>query len=260
MEKIGFVLQGSLCIILMLILEVSGPYACAQSQPAASTPQTKQDNQKRTHKPLDNSLLKNQKDQENYAIGVYLISNLKKQGVKIDLGLVVKGMQDAMSGEKLLLSDGELQNAITLYQREVRSEQGKMFVQAAANNKKQEETFFSENMKREGVVSLPSGLQYQVIKAGDGKKPTPAESVECRYRGMFLDGKEFDNSNHTGNPVVLKVGDLVPGLQEALQLMPVGSNWKIFIPSHLAYGEKGASATIGPNTTLVFEIELLAIK
>ena len=117
-----------------------------------------------------------------------------------------------------------------------------------------------ENKKKEGVVTLPSGLQYQILKYGDGKKPTANDTVECHYRGKFINGKEFDSSYRIGHPATFKVSDIISGWGEALKLMPVGSIWKIFIPSQLAYGDRGASSTIGANATLIFEVELLAIK
>ncbi len=233
---------------------------CAQSQSDMAAPQAEQGGKSTMNKPAETSVLKTQKDQVNYAIGVNLIGNIKKQGVDIDLKLVMKGMQDAFSGEKLLISDDELQRALAQYLREVRRMQGKIITLAAEDNKKAGETFLAENKKKKGVVTLPSGLQYQVIKSGDGKKPIDGDTVECRYRGMFVNGKEFDSSYRTGRPAELKVNDVISGWKEAFKLMPVGSIWKIFVPSQLAYGDRGASGSIGPNATLIFEVELLAIK
>jgi FKBP-type peptidyl-prolyl cis-trans isomerase FklB len=130
---------------------------------------------------------------------------------------------------------------------------------AAADNKKEGDAFLAENMKKEGVMALPSGLQYKILKAGSGKMPTDADTVECNYRGTFINGTEFDSSYRTGKPATLKVKGVIPGWQEALKLMPVGSKWQLFIPPQLAYGERG-SGPIGPNATLIFDLELLAIK
>ncbi|MFH0822636.1 MAG: FKBP-type peptidyl-prolyl cis-trans isomerase [Pseudomonadota bacterium] len=204
--------------------------------------------------------LKTQQDKVNYAIGVNLIGNFKQQGIEIDLDLVIKGMQDALSGGKLLLSNEEIRKSISLYQTEVRQEQAKARVAAAEGNKKEGETFLAENKKKEGVVTLPSGLQYQVLKVGEGRKPTDEDTVECHYRGALINGTEFDGSHRTGRPATFKVSGVIPGWREALKLMPVGSTWQLFIPPKLAYGERGTGGHIGPNATLVFEVELLGIK
>lgn len=233
--------------------------AQAQSQPDI-TPQSEQGGQTIPDKPDEASLLKTQKDQVNYAIGVNLIGNFKRQGVDIDLNLVIKGMQDAFSGGKLLMPDAKLRKAFRIYQAEVRRMQTKIRTLTAEENKKEGEVFLEENGKKEGVITLPSGLQYRVITVGKGKKPTDTDSVECRYRGTLINGNEFDSSYRRGRPATFKVKGVIPGWAEALKLMPVGSKWQIFVPSRLAYGERGAGASIGPNATLIFEIELLAIK
>jgi FKBP-type peptidyl-prolyl cis-trans isomerase FklB len=212
----------------------------------------------------EQQVLKTQKDRVNYAIGVNMANNLKQQGIEIDQDLVIKGMTDAFSGRALLLTDDELRKSISHYQNAVRQKQGlaaKARMNAAEENKKAGEAFLAENGKREGVVTLPSGLQYKILKAGSGRIPTGSDLVECITRGTLIDGTEFDNSGRTGKPAVLKVNDgVIRGRIEALKLMPVGSKWQIFIPSHLAYGERGRGREIGPNETLVIEIELLAIK
>jgi FKBP-type peptidyl-prolyl cis-trans isomerase FklB len=131
---------------------------------------------------------------------------------------------------------------------------------AAEDNRKAGESFLAENKKKEGVVTLPSGLQYKVLKAGDGKKPTDADTVECHYRGTLINGTEFDSSYLTGQPATFKIAGVIPGWREALKLMPVGSKWQLFVPSQLAYGARGKGGSIGPNAALIFEVELLAIK
>ena len=138
---------------------------------------------------------------------------------------------------------------------------GRRLVKAVAEeNKKIGDAFLEENKKKEGVVALPSGLQYKILKAGDGRKPTDADMIECNYRGVLINGTEFDSSYRTGKPATLKVMGLIPGWTEALKLMPVGSKWQLFIPPQLAYGERGAGRYIGPNATLIFELELIAVK
>lgn len=206
-------------------------------------------------------ILKTQQDKINYSIGVNLIGNIKQQGLDIDLDMVTKGMKDAYSGEKLLLTDEEIRIAIDQYQTALRQKQAKARALAADDNRKAGETFLAENRKKEGVSTLPSGLQYKVLTAGNGKIPTDTDTVECNYRGTFINGAEFDNTYRTGKPALFKVsGGAIPGLSEALKLMPVGSKWQIFVPSQLAYGERGKAGLIGPNATLIYELELLAIK
>lgn len=208
----------------------------------------------------ESTVLKTQKDKVNYAIGVNMISNIKQQGVEIDLDLVIKGMRDAYAGGELLLSDDELRKSVSLYMAEARQQQEKARMIAAEENMKASEAFLAENAKKEGVVTLPSGLQYKILKAGGGRKPTDADTVECNYRGTLANGTEFDSSYRTGKPATFKLsGELIPGMSEALKLMPAGSTWQIFIPPRLAYGERSAGP-IGPNAALIFEVELLGIK
>ncbi len=131
---------------------------------------------------------------------------------------------------------------------------------AGEANKKEGEAFLAANKSKEGVVTLPSGLQYKILQQGTGPKPTASDSVVCNYRGTLLNGTEFDSSYKRGQPATLGVGQVIPGWTEALQLMPVGSKWQLFIPSNLAYGARGAGSDIGPNSTLTFEVELLSIQ
>jgi FKBP-type peptidyl-prolyl cis-trans isomerase FklB len=127
-------------------------------------------------------------------------------------------------------------------------------------NKKEGDDFLAANKGKEGVVTLPSGLQYKILKQGDGAKPSASDSVVCNYRGTLINGTEFDSSSKHGQPLTFSVGGVIKGWTEALQLMPVGSKWQLFVPSELAYGQRGAGADIGPNATLIFEVELLSIQ
>lgn len=204
--------------------------------------------------------LKTLQDRINYAIGVNLISNIRHQGIDIDLNLVMKGMQDAFLGRKIPMTDEELRTCISLYQTDVRQKQAKARAVASETNKKDGQAFLAENRKKEGVVTLPSGVQYRIIKAGEGKKPSDEDSVECHYRGTLISGTEFDSSYPKGHPATFKVNGVIPGWREALKLMPVGAKWQVFVPSQLAYGERGTGAFIGPNATLIFEVDLIAIK
>jgi UDP-GlcNAc:undecaprenyl-phosphate/decaprenyl-phosphate GlcNAc-1-phosphate transferase len=248
-------------LVLVVVAVTSGfdQGVDAQSQKAMK-PKPKQSDQITPNKAEEPVVLKTQKDAVNYAIGVNMIGNLKQQGIEIDLDLVMKGMKDAFSGGKLLMTDEELRKNISLYQIKVRQNWAKARPMAAEASKKEGEAFLAENKNKEGVVTLPSGLQYRILKAGDGNKPTDADTVECNYRGTLINGTEFDSSHLTGHPATFKVTGVIPGWTEALKLMPVGSTWQLFVPPQLAYGERGASGPIGPNATLIFEVEFLAIK
>jgi len=202
--------------------------------------------------------LKTEQDKVNYGIGVSVGKNFKQQGVEVDLGMMMKGMKDALSGKKLLLSDDELRKTMTAYQQELRQKQMQKRTVAALDKKKEGDAFLAENKKKEGVVTLPNGLQYKILKASEGKKPTAEDTVEVKYRGTLVDGKEFDSSGAATR--TFKVKEVIPGWREALQLMPVGSKWQLVVPSELAYGERGTGQVIGPNATLIFEVELVGIK
>ena len=182
-----------LILVVMSIFWEIGYVAHAQSHPDMA-PQPEQGGQTTLDKHDESSVLKTQKDQMNYAIGVNLIGNFKKQGVDIDLNQVIKGMQDAFSGEKLLMSDDEIRKAIIQYQAEVRRMQAEIRALTAEDNKKEGDAFLAENKKKDGVITLPSGLQYRIIKPGDGKKPIDTDTVECHYRGKHINGNEFDSS------------------------------------------------------------------
>jgi FKBP-type peptidyl-prolyl cis-trans isomerase len=202
--------------------------------------------------------LKTEKDKVNYGIGVSIGKSFKHQGMEVDIDLVVKGLKDELTGKKLLLSDDDLRKTMSAYQHELREKQMQARKVAAMENKKTGENFQIENKKKEGVVTLPNGLQYQILKAGEGRKPTAADTVEVRYRGTLVNGKEFDSSGSETR--TFKLARIIPGWREALQLMPVGSKWRLVVPSELAYGEQGMGQAIMPNSTLIFEVELVAIK
>ena len=200
-----------------------------------------------------------QKDKVSYGIGVQVAKTLKGQGIDINPDLLIKGLRDALSGQKLLMSDEDLNTTMAALQQEVTQKQMQERAKQADDNKKAGDAFLADNGKKEGVVTLPSGLQYKVVKPAEGKKPTDADTVTCNYRGTLIDGTEFDKSQ-AGQPAMFQVGMVIPGFKEALKLMPVGSTWQFFIPPSLAYGDRGAGNVIGPNTTLIFEVELLSIK
>jgi FKBP-type peptidyl-prolyl cis-trans isomerase FklB len=201
----------------------------------------------------ENLVLKNQKDKVSYIIGTEIGKNFKKQSVDIDPDVLTRGIKDAISGGKSLLTEQEIQETMATFQKEMMAKLGE-------KNKKEGEGFLAENKKKEGVKTLPSGLQYKVIKAGTGKKPKINDTVTTHYRGTLIDGTEFDSSYRRGQPVSFPVSGVIPGWTEALQLMEEGAKWQLFIPPILAYGERGMGGVIGPDATLIFEIELISIQ
>jgi FKBP-type peptidyl-prolyl cis-trans isomerase FklB len=201
------------------------------------------------------------KEKISYGIGVDTVRNFKQQGIEVDLETVIMGMRHAAAGDKLLLNDAESSKILAEYNRELTAKQNQLKQVAALENKKSGEAFLAANKLKKGVETTTSGLQYKILKAGNGKKPTENDGVTCRYRGTLLDGTEFDSSERIGYPVTFYVKDsVIAGWSEALKLMPAGSKWQIVVPSHLGYGEKGAGRLIGPNATLIFDIELLAVN
>jgi len=204
--------------------------------------------------------LKTQKDRINYAVGVDLIKNFKRQGIDADLDMVIKGMREEASGKKLLMTETEMRKTLADYQTELKTKQAQLKKDLAEKNKKDGAAFLAENKKKDGVVTTASGLQYKVIKAGKGKSPADADTVTVKYRGTLIDGTEFGSSELFGYPVTFFVKDsVIAGWAEALKLMSAGAKWQVFVPSQLAYAEKGAGRDIGPNATLVYEIELIAV-
>ena len=194
----------------------------------------------------------------SYALGMYLgggnAQMLKKQAVDFDPALVGQGVKDAMAGGKTRLTEEEMKAVLTEVQNEKTQE-------VANKNKSEGDAFLAANKGKEGVVTLPSGLQYKILTAGTGAKPTASESVVCNYRGTLVNGTEFDSSYKRGQPATFPVTGVIKGWTEALQLMPVGSKWQLFVPSSLAYGENGQPrGGIGPNTALLFEVELISIE
>jgi FKBP-type peptidyl-prolyl cis-trans isomerase FklB len=204
--------------------------------------------------------LTTQKDKVSYAIGLNIGRNLQKDSVEVAPNLVTRGIQDGLAGGKALLTDDQVQAALVALNSEVEKRKGEVMAQAGEENKKAGDAFLAANKTKEGVVTLPDGLQYKILQHGTGPKPTASDTVVCNYRGTLIGGKEFDSSYKRGQPASFPVGQVIPAWTEALQLMPVGSKWELFIPSELAYGARGAGADIGPNSTLIFEVELLSIK
>ena len=203
---------------------------------------------------------KNEKEKMSYAVGMGMGKNLERQGIDVDPELLLKGLKDVLEKGKARLSDAEFQQTMRDLSIRQREKQQSRKSQLTEKNKKEGAAFLARNSKKKGVVTLPSGLQYKVLRKGKGKKPGTGSRVETHYRGTLLDGTEFDSSYKRGQPATFPVTGVIAGWTEALQLMSVGSKWKLFIPSALAYGKRGSGRLIGPHATLIFEIELLQVK
>jgi len=248
-------------------------HGTAQQTPAATTPsaQGATTGAKAAPKPSPAaksaepaSPLKTRKEKFSYAIGMNIGSglgqNLKKDNVEFDPALVADGLKAAMSGSKTLLTIDEAQAVLKEVNAEVQKERVTRVKEVAEKNKADGDAFLAANKDKEGVVTLPSGLQYKILTEGTGPKPTANDTVICNYRGTLIDGKEFDSSFKRGQPATFPVGGVIKGWTEALQLMPVGSKWQLFVPPNLAYGEQGVGNDILPNSVLIFEVELTGIK
>ncbi len=243
----------------------------AATTPAATTPKAATTAKAPVKKPATAAksaaaapALTTRKDKFSYALGMNIGNGykqgLEKQSVEFDADLVAQGVKDAMSGAKTRLTDDEAKAVLTEVQTEVNKQRQEKMKEAADKNKAEGEAFLAANKSKEGVVTLPSGLQYKILTAGIGPKPTANDQVVCNYRGTLIDGTEFDSSYKRGKPATFGVGQVIKGWTEALQLMPIGSKWQLFIPSSLAYGERGGpGGAIGPNEALIFEVELISI-
>jgi FKBP-type peptidyl-prolyl cis-trans isomerase FklB len=203
---------------------------------------------------------KTQKEKISYTFGINVGKNIKMQEIDLDLNILIAGIKDAINDSIPVMTETEMNEALNALQYEMRTKAEIKQKTIGEKNKKEGEAFLAENKKKKDIVTLPSGLQYRIIKKGNGPKPKADQTVKCNYKGTLIDGTEFDSSFKRGTPAEFPVGQVIKGWTEALQLMPTGSTWQLFIPSDLAYGEHGAGKTIGPNATLIFEVELLSIK
>ena len=207
----------------------------------------------------DESPLKTQQDKLSYMLGMNIGRDLKRNDVPVDPELYLRGLKDSLSGGKTLLTDEEATQVMNAFRAELREKQTAKQREVGDKNKKDGEAFLAANKAKEGVKTTPSGLQYKAIVQGTGKVPTTNDTVTTHYRGTLIDGTEFDNSYKRGEPASFPVTGVIKGWTEALQMMPVGSKWQLFIPAEIAYGERGRPG-IPPNSTLLFDIELLDIK
>jgi FKBP-type peptidyl-prolyl cis-trans isomerase len=262
-------MQKSLRItLILLIAAIALPNSVAQQAPPAkaqpATPPKSQQGTATKRAPAAKTqtalILKTQKEKASYAMGMNFGTGLRKQSVDIDPAILARGLRDSFSNGKTLLTEDEARAVLTQLQNDLRKKQQELAQQLGEANKKSGLAFLEANKTKDGVVTLPSGLQYKVLQEGTGPKPAPTDTVVCNYRGTLLDNTEFDSSYKRGQPATFPVTGVIKGWTEALQLMPVGSKWQLFIPAELAYGERGAGGQIGPNATLIFEVELLSIQ
>ena len=203
---------------------------------------------------------KTENDKISYSVGYRLGGDFKRQQVEMNPDMLLKGIADATSGGTPLLTEEEMRSVMMSVATRVKAAQMEALKKQGAEHLKAGETFLAENAGKEGVTTLPSGLQYKVIKAGAGKSPQKSDKVTVNYRGTLIDGTEFDSSYSRNQPATFGVGQVIPGWTEALQLMKEGDKWEIYIPSKLAYGERGAGGRIPPNSALIFEVELISVN
>ena len=252
-------------LLLLGIASAQDSKPATTSKPATSSAQSKSPAAKKAPatvaKPATAVALTTQRQKNSYALGMSIGLGFQKQGIDkaIDQTLVMRGLRDALSGGKTAMTEDEMKAALQALRTEWQQAQEAKAHEAGAANRKDGESFLAANKSKEGVKALPDGLQYKVLTEGNGPKPTTNDTVTVNYRGTLISGKEFDSSYKRGQPATFPVTGVIKGWTEALQLMPVGSKWQLFIPPDLAYGDRGAGADIGPGETLIFEVELLSI-
>jgi FKBP-type peptidyl-prolyl cis-trans isomerase len=240
------ILTTTICALLGVAL-LSG---CSPQETAA--PGTSPDD----NQPLE---LSTKLQRTSYSLGVDIATNLQSNGFELDLDSLVAGLTDGLTNAEKKLSDEEIQTVLLELQKEMMEKMQQAATELAEKNLREGREFLARNKEQEGVVALESGLQYRVITEGSGPRPQLSDTVSAHYRGRLIDGTEFDSSYSRGKPATFPVKDVIPGWTEALQLMKAGSKWELFIPPELAYGAR-EMGRIGPNSTLIFEVELLEIK
>ncbi len=203
---------------------------------------------------------KDLKEKAAYSIGYNIGRDIKARDMEIDTKMLAMGARDAFAGTESVLTEEQMQEVMTTFQEEANTKFAAKMKAEADTNKTAGEAFLAENGKKEGVVTLENGLQYKVITEGTGAQPKVTDTVEVHYRGTLIDGTEFDSSYKREKPAVFGLGRVIPGWTQGLQLMKEGAKWELYVPSELAYGERGARGAIGPNATLIFEVELLKVN
>ena len=208
----------------------------------------------------DTPALQTDMDKLSYSIGSDLGKNFKRQGIDINPTVMAKGIQDGMSGGALLLTEQQMKYVLNKFQKDLMAKRTAEFNKKAEDNKAKGEAFLTANKAKTGVVALADGLQYKIVKAGTGAKPGKDDTVTVEYTGRLISGEVFDSTEKTGKPATFKLSQVIPGWTEALQLMPAGSTWEVYVPSNLAYGQRSVGGPIGPNETLIFNIHLISVK
>lgn len=247
MTRFFLIIFSVILVLTLYKLQSAQPKKTNAAKPASSAPATA-------------TTLKTQKDKVSYSIGLDIGKSFKRQSMDIDYDVLLKGIKDSTSGAKPLLNDSETKEVLMALQQELMSKHQENMRKEGEKNLKEGNDFLEKNKKKAGIVTLPSGLQYQVLKTGTGPKPKATDTVIAHYRGTLINGTEFDSSYKRGTPANFPVSGVIPGWTEALQLMNVGSKWKLFLPPNLGYGEQGAGSDIGPNAVLIFDVELIGIK
>jgi FKBP-type peptidyl-prolyl cis-trans isomerase FklB len=199
-------------------------------------------------------------DRISYSLGYQIGGDFKRQGTDLKSDLVVQGIQDALKGDKPRMAPEEMKKTLVELKRKVTATQQEERKMVAEKSRAEGETFLAENAKKEGVVTLPSGLEYKILKEGTGASPQATDNVTVHYRGTLIDGTEFDSSHKRTQPAIFRVNGVIRGWTEALQMMKPGAKWQLFIPAKLAYGERGTGSAIPPNSALIFEVELLKVN
>jgi len=259
------VILGCLKSVACAVLLVGAAYSQNSQAPASTPAMPTQSSASKTQTPAAKKpataaksatplTLTTEKDKFSYALGMSMATTLHHDAVDVDPAIVARGMKDVLAGRKTLMTEQEMRSSIVSAQNQARAK-------ALAKARKESDDFLAANQSKEGVITLPSGLQYKVETMGSGPKPGATDTVVCNYRGTLIDGTEFDSSYRTGKPATFPLNRVIKGWTEALQLMPVGSKWHLFVPADLAYGERGdPRAGIGPDSALIFEVELLSIQ
>ena len=208
----------------------------------------------------DTPALTSDLDKLSYSIGSDLGKNFKRQGIDVNPTIMAKGIQDGMSGGALLLTEQQMKDVLSKFQKDLMTKRTAEFNKKSEENKTKGEAFLSQNKGKKGVVTLGDGLQYKIITAGTGAKPSKEDTVTVEYTGHLINGEVFDSTDKSGKPATFKLSQVIPGWTEALQLMPAGSTWEIYVPAALAYGTRSVGGPIGPNETLVFNVHLISVK
>jgi FKBP-type peptidyl-prolyl cis-trans isomerase FklB len=246
-------------LTLAVLSAVSFAGFAQQTQPASQQSQPANPPQTTTAQPSTQQAFSNQTDKVSYAIGVDIGSNFKKQNIDLNPDVLAKGVKDGLSGGKTMMDDKEMRDTLMNFQKELMAKRQAQMQEMVQKNKAEGETFLAENKKKPGIITLPDGLQYKIVKAGSGVSPTDTDSVTVNYEGTFPNGKEFDSSYKRGKPATFPVTQVIPAWTEALKMMKPGAEWMIYVPASLGYGERGAGP-IGPNQVLVFKIELISVQ